>query len=407
MASQPAPAAPDRRYPRVIDLAQRARRRLPYFIADYLDGGTGAELSGARNRAALDAVELVPRYLRDMGRIDASAEIMGRRFAAPLAFAPVGMDGAIWPGATRHIARAARDCGLPYMTGSFATAPLEEVAGALDGQLWFQLYSLPGRDHAITLDLVRRAEAAGVTALAVTVDIPLAGRRPRDMRNGIRLPQKPTPRMIAGVAARPAWAAALLREGMPHYANIARYHEGADKAAVARAVARGGAGSGVDWTFLARLRDAWPRALLVKGILHPADARRIRALGCEGVVVSNHGGRQFDAAPAPVDVLPAIREALGGEATVLMDSGILSGLDMLKAVALGADGVLIGRAAMLGLAALGPAGPRHVAETIIAEYRVALGQSGALDIAGARRLALRHPGRWAAADFGSQGEDEA
>ena len=388
------------RYPSLADLKARARRRLPYFANDFLEGGTGNEIGIPRNASALEAVEIVPRYAVDLSRVDTSVTLFGRTYPAPVVVSPIGMDGSIWPGATRRLAETARDTGLPYMTGTLATASLETVAGIAPDSFWFQLYSFPEDDHRVSFDLVRRAEAAGAHVLAITVDIPIMARRVRDMRNGLSLPMRISPKMMAAALASPAWLAALFREGMPHLANFAPYcPAGAGKSEWDMFVRNGRAGADVTWDTIARIREIWPRALVIKGIMHPGDAERALSLGLDGVVVSNHGGRQFDAAPATIDVLPAIRAAVGKRMQVLVDGGIMSGTDMLKALACGADAVLAGRAFMTGLAALGPDGARHVADMLVDEFRIALGQTGACDVAGIAGLAARHHGAWRAQDF--------
>jgi (S)-mandelate dehydrogenase len=394
------------RYPTLSALEPLAHRRIPYFAFDFLQDGTGEQLSRPRNIAALRDIEIVPRYCVDVSGVKIAVRLFGRTYQAPVVISPVGMDGAIWPGATRFLAETARDAGVPYMTGTMATAPLEEVSQTAPDGFWFQLYSMPAQDHRVTYDLVRRAEAAGALVLAVTVDVPSPGRRVRDMRNGFTIPRRITPRMMAGALTRPAWLAALARSGMPHFANMAPYcRPGARKSEYDLFVKGARSGSGVTWDTLARIRERWPRALVVKGILHPADAEKALGVGADGVVVSNHGGRQFDAAPASIDVLPAVRAAVGERMCVLMDGGILSGLDVLKALACGADAVLVGRAFMLGLAALGPDGARHVAQTLMEELKIALAQTGACDPAGAAKLVLRHRSAWRPEDFAWPGSE--
>ncbi len=387
-------------YPTVPELERRARRRIPYFAYDFLMGGTGEETNPARNIAALRAVEIVPRYCVDVSKANTAVCLFGRSYRAPIVISVVGMDGAIWTGATRHLAETAHEGGIPYLTGTMATAPMEQVSEIAPDSFWFQLYSFPAQDHRVTFDLVRRAEAAGALVLAVTVDIPTAGRRVRDMRNGFTAPRTITPRFAAGTLARPAWLAAVLREGMPHAMNLAPYcRQGAGGREIDLFVKNGRPGTGVTWDTLARIRDKWPRALVLKGVMHPADAEKALAIGLDGVVVSNHGGRQFEPSPAPIDVLPAVRAAVGQRMAVLMDGGVMSGTDVLTALACGADAVMAGRAFMLGLAALGAEGAHHVAATLIDELRIALGQSGAVDVGGAGRLAVRHRGAWRAEDF--------
>jgi len=388
------------RYPTVAELEGLARRRVPSFAMDFLVGGTGDEACVSRNRAALGKVEIVPRYGVDVSAVDVSTELFGVRHAAPLAIAPIGMDGAVWPGASRSLAATARDLNLVYMPSTMAAASLEDIAARAPGQAWFQLYGFPDDDHRVTFDLIARAETAGVNALAVTLDIPVPARRIRDMRNGL-LPQfKVTPGKVAAMLARPVWLAAVAREGLPQVVNMRPYcSKGAGKGELDRFVQQGRAGSGVTWDVIARIRERWKKPLLVKGILHPRDAERAKALGVDGIVVSNHGGRQFDAAPATIDMLPAVRAAVGPQMTVLMDGGILSGLDILRALALGADGVLAGRAFMLGLAAFGADGAQHVARTMIEELRIAMAQAGIVDVQGARTLAVRHKAAWTADEF--------
>ncbi|MFV0243550.1 MAG: alpha-hydroxy-acid oxidizing protein [Qingshengfaniella sp.] len=387
------------RYPTLAELTPRARRRLPAFAYDFLMGGTGTELSPNRNRTALDAIELIPHVGLDMAGIDPSVTLFGQHFAAPLAIAPIGLDGAIWPGATGEFARAAATTNLPYMTGSFATLPLEQVAGIHPTGTWLQLYTMPDADYRASLGLVERAKAAGIGGLAVTLDIPLPGRRVRDRRHGLRMPFRVTPRAIAQTMTRPAWLNALRRAGMPGFVNLLPYAPTPSLQSAAEYLRTNVAGSGATWDFVARLRDIWTGPLMVKGLLHPRDAERTQALGVDGLVVSNHGGRQFDPAPASIDVLPAIRAAVGPEMTILFDSGVMSGLDILRALACGADAVLAGRAFMIALAALGPGGATYAAEVMLDEFRIALGQSGALTPAGARHLDIRHPGRWQTGDF--------
>lgn len=386
-----------RQAPRLCDLAPLARRRMPAFCHDFLQGGAGDETGLSRNRAALEGIEIVPRYGVALEATDTSTTLFGQRLTAPLVAAPVGMDGALWPGATRAIAAAAHDSGVAYMTGTLATASVENVAKVLPERLWFQIYAFPADDHRVTFDLARRADAAGVRVLALTLDIPLPARRPRDLKNGISLPPKMGPRIAIQAALRPAWLRALARHGMPAFHNLAPYaRPNATRRDIEAFVRSGRAGAALTWDVVARMRDAWPHALVVKGVMHPADAEQAAALGLDGVIVSNHGGRQFDPSPAPIDMLPAIRAAVGGRLKLLVDSGIMSGADMLRAVAIGADAVLVGRGMMMGLAAFGEIGARHVCATLIDEFRIALGQTGALTVEGARHLALRHPTAWAA-----------
>jgi L-lactate dehydrogenase (cytochrome) len=392
-----------RKYPTLPDLEAPARRRLPYFAYDFLQGGTGAETCRDRNIAAFRDITVAPRYGIDVARLDTSVELFGKRYAAPLAIGAIGMDGMIWPGAGTALARTAQAHGIAYSTSTMATTDLETVAGIAPDAFWFQLYGMPGRDHRTTFDLVRRAQAAGAHALIVTLDIPRPAKRNRDLKNGLSIPFRIRPAMMAAALARPHWLAAIRREGMPRFANMAAYcGVSPSREDLGAFVQRERAGA-FSWELVARVREQWTGPMLVKGILHPADAERAVSLGVDGIIVSNHGGRQFDAAPAPIDVLPAIREVVGNRARVLVDSGVMYGVDILKALACGADAVLAGRAFMLGLAALGPLGGHHVVRTLVEEFSIALAQSGNLTADAARSATIRHPNAWSAAEFAARG----
>jgi (S)-mandelate dehydrogenase len=344
-------------------------------------------------------VEVVPRYGVDVSRIDTTVELFGRRYAAPIGIAPIGFDGMMWPGATESFARAAQDARIPYLTGTLACAEIEDVAAWAPDVAWFQLYPLPADDHRVSLDLARRAEAAGAHVLVATLDIPVRAKRVRDLRNGLAMPYRTTLRSALNVVMAPPWATAVLRRGMPTFANMNRYAgPSASRTDVAAFVQKNVSG-GFTWDAIARLRDRWPRAMMVKGILHPDDAERAVALGLDGLVVSNHGGRQFDAAPATIDVLPAIVAAVRGRGTVMVDSGITSGLDVMRALVCGAAGAFAGRAFMLGLAALGDQGARHIANLFTEELRIALGQTGLCRVSDVPRAAIRHPAAWTLEDF--------
>jgi (S)-mandelate dehydrogenase len=378
-------------YPLLSDLRRKSRQRMPRFAFDLLEGGCDGEIGISRNRRAFDDIEVIPRFGMGLRELDTSIELFGRRYAMPVGIAPTGLDGAMWPGATESLALTAQAANIPYLVGLLATACMEDVVRWAPDVTWLQLYPLPAQDYETTLRIVRRAACAGVNAIALTMDVPLRPKRPRDLRNGLRMPYSSNPRLALGAAAAPAWLLALARRGMPQFANMTPY---AGATPVAEFVQKEISG-GFDWEAVARIRDAWRKPLLVKGILHPHDAELARGLGLDGIVVSNHGARQFDAAPATIDVLPAIRAAVGDDMTVLLDSGVESGLDAVKALALGANAVLSGRSYLYGLGALGAPGAHFVAELFRDEVRLAMGQSGLRTLANARDLTVRHPRAWA------------
>jgi (S)-mandelate dehydrogenase len=378
------------RFPTLEDLEARAARRVPRFILDFVQGGAGDNSGSGRNRAALKGIEIVPRYGLDVKAVDASIELFGRRYAAPVGIAPIGFDGLMWPGATELFAKAAQRANIPYLSGTLATATIEDVMRWAPDVGWFQLYPLAADDHRISLDLADRAQRAGAKVLVATLDVPVRVKRPRDLRNGFVMPFRLRPRSAVDIALSPPWLMALARRGMPRFANMVAYAGGGDTAAfVGRNV-----GGGFSWEALKRLRERWQGPMLVKGVLHPADAEQARAIGMDGVVVSNHGGRQFDAAPASVDMLPAVVAAAGRDATVILDSGIASGTDVLRALALGARSTFAGRAFMLSLMALGDDGARHMAAGFIEEFTAALGQAGLRSAGEAASATVRHATAW-------------
>jgi (S)-mandelate dehydrogenase len=380
------------RFPTIDDLRRRARRRVPRFGFDFVDGGATEEYCIRRNTDAFQAVELLPRYCVE-GKATTEVELFGRRYAAPIGVAPMGSAGLMWPGAEKLFAAEAQRTGIPYVLATPGNASIEEIAAIAPDVFWFQLYRFPYDNHAITYDLVRRADEAGAHVLVPTVDSAGKSKRPRDIRNGVRVPFPIHPWTTYQVLTSPAWTMALLRNGMPITANLVPYAEDSSQLATARTMQLRSGGSHT-WEELDRLRARWKRAFVVKGILHPKDAERAVAMGADGIIVSNHGGRHFDGAPATIDVLPAIVSAVGSRATVMIDSGIRGGLDVVRALALGAKSCFTGRCFAYGLGALGPAGAAHVVDLFLDEIRTELLHVGARSVAEAASITARHPGAW-------------
>ncbi|WP_295317686.1 alpha-hydroxy acid oxidase [Roseobacter sp.] len=356
----------------IEDLRLRARRRIPRFAFDLVDGGAESEHNLRRNSAAFEEISLTPRYMRDVARIDTRAGLFGQTFDLPFGMAPIGMLNAFWPDADLILARLCKRENIPYVASSAASTTLERLAEAAEGNGWFQLYV--SGDEAVTESLVARAEAAQYPVMMVTADVPAAGKRDRDIRNQLSVPFRFTPEVLVQLALNPVWSLASLQHGKP---NIANYADLLQSATSYADVQKTLITPGFTWEHLERLRDRWKGRLLVKGILHADDAVRCADIGCDGIVVSNHGGRQVAFGPATVDVLPDIAAALDGRIRIILDSGIRRGADFMRAKALGADFAFSGRALAYGVGAGGAAGAQRAMDILKLELVRAMGQLGA------------------------------
>ncbi|MCV3272675.1 alpha-hydroxy acid oxidase [Roseobacter sinensis] len=365
------------RYPALSDLRTRARQRLPRFVWEYLDSATGEERTKARNRAGLDRIGFLPSILHGEFTPDLSVTLFGESLPRPFGVAPVGMSGLMWPDAEDLLARAAAKAGIPYTLSTVATQSPEDVASHLGDHGWFQMY--PPRDEAIRSDMLARAKAAGFKALVLTVDVPVASRRERQTRSGLTLPPRLTPRLLAQVAVRPAWALGMARHGLPKMRTLEKY--AAETATALSSTAHVGylLRTSPDWDYVRWLRDAWEGPFIVKGVLRAEDAPRLAQIGVDALWVSNHAGRQFDGAPAAIDALPKVRAETS--LPLLFDSGIESGLDILRALASGADFVMLGRGFHYAMAALGAQGPAHLIDILEKDLVANMGQLGARTLA--------------------------
>lgn len=340
----------------IDDLRAQARRFLPRGLFEYVDRGSEDDGALARNRAALDAVTLLPRVLVDVSQRTQHIELFGKRQATPLVVAPTAAAGLLWYQGELAAARAAAAAGMPFVLSTSSITPLELIAEQAGGRLWFQLYMWP--DRAMSYALVERARSAGYEVLVVTVDTPGSPNREYNTRNGFSVPLAISRRNIVDIVTHPRWAAGvigryLLTSGMPRRENYPpgmrdKLSRGPGKQAPKN--------DALTWDDLRALRRVWHGPLVVKGILHPDDARLAIACGADGLIVSNHGGRNLDASTPPLRMLPEIAAAIGSRATVLYDSGVRRGSDVAKALALGAQAVLTGRAPLWGVAAAGEAG---------------------------------------------------
>ncbi len=361
----------------VSDYRVAARRRLPRFLFDYIDGGSYAETTLRRNVADLAEVALRQRVLRDVSTIDLSAELFGRRQALPVVLAPIGLAGMNARRGECQAVRAAERAGIPFTLSTVGACSIAEVAAASTSPFWFQLYMI--RDRAFMKDLLAAARGAGCSALVFTVDMPVPGSRYRDYHSGLAGASGPlgAARRFGQALARPGWAWEVGVRGRPHtLGNIAPVLNGRTGLEDFFAWMRGNFDPSVSWRDLEAIRAEWDGPLIIKGILDAADAREAASLGADGLVVSNHGGRQLDGVPSSVRALPAIADAVGDRLTLLADGGIRSGLDVVRMLALGAKGVMLGRAWAWALAAGGERGIVHMLEIIAAEMRVAMALTG-------------------------------
>ncbi len=363
-----------RRFPTIGDLERATRRRLPKFAFDYLAGGAGDETGLSHNRRALDQIRLVPQYLNLDGSPNLSTDLFGHTYAMPFGISPVGLGGLIWPQAAEYLARAAKEANIPFCLSMVATSSIETIAPLAGDCAWFQLY--PARDEAIEDEILTRTKEAGFRVLVVTVDVPVGSRRVRNIRNGLAIPPKMNARNMMEIATHPGWALATLADGPPKFRTLEQYFpKSAGYKTVGEAIQSLTEGT-IDWSRIEKYRQNWDGPLIIKGVLDRAEAKRHADMGVDGLIISNHGGRQLDAAVSPMDVLAGIRENVGPKMPLILDSGLRSGTDMVRAFALGANFTFFGRAFMYGVGALGQRGAKHVIDILQAELSPALGQLG-------------------------------
>lgn len=362
----------------VGDLREIARRRLPNFVFEYIEGGAEDEATLRQNRAALEALRFVPRTLVDTTARNQHIELFGRRSEAPVIIAPTGGNGLIQFRGDIALARAAARFGIPFCLSTLSAVRLEEVAAEVRGRLWMQLYVM--EDRRLTEDIVARAQAAGYEALLFTTDANIAGAREWDRRN-FRRPGRLNARNLIDMLRHLRWLRGLLLHGVPRFENLASFLPPADVTALsAGAVIPKLIRPSISWDSVKWLRRIWPGKLLVKGVLSVADADQAARCGCDGIVLTNHGGRQLDYCVSPMETLPQIAEAVADRMTVLIDGGFRRGTDVIKALALGAHGVLVGRATLYGLVAAGEQGVQRALEILTGEIDRTLGLLGCCSI---------------------------
>jgi L-lactate dehydrogenase (cytochrome) len=373
-----------------LDYRESAQRRIPAFLFGYLDGGAGTEVTLRRNMADLEAVSLRQRVLRDVSHIDVSTELFGQKLGLPLVLGPIGLAGLTARRGEVQAARAAETANVPFTLSTVSACPIDEVRKATTQPFWFQLYMM--RDRAFMRELLAHAVEAGCSTLMFTVDMPVAGARYRDYRTGlnrrpdVKLTLNMALRRIWQIASSPGWAWDVGIRGRPlELGNLEPVLTSRLGDVDISTWVEDNFDPSITWRDLEFIRSEWKGTLIIKGIMDPDDAREAARLGADGIVVSNHGGRQLDGAPSTVHALPAIADAIGDSLTILADGGVRSGIDVMRMLALGANAVLLGRAWAYALASGGEKGVAHLLQLIEKEMLVAMALTGVTSIAGINR----------------------
>jgi L-lactate dehydrogenase (cytochrome)/(S)-mandelate dehydrogenase len=362
----------------IDDLRKLAKKRLPKIAYDFIEGGTDDEVGLVTNEQAFRKARLVPRYLVDVTTRDQSTTLFGRTYSSPIGIAPTGLAGLFRRGADLMLAEAARDANVPFIMSGSSTGSIEDLGRLAPDHGWYQLYS--AKDQSVSEDMIKRSADAGLRTLVFTVDVPEGSNRERNTRNGWGRPLKLTWKGKFEALLHPAWMMEWMKHGTPFFDNWAKYANSADANKVADFVANQNRAP-MSWKHVERYRELWKGNLVLKGIMHPDDAIRAHALGVDGIMVSNHGGRQLDIAPSPLDVLPAIRDAVGDKMTVMFDGGIRRGMDAIVALCMGAKFVFVGRPTLYGVTAGGTPGAAKALGIFKREIDITMAQMGATQIA--------------------------
>ena len=362
------------KYPSIIDLRQKAKSKMPKFAFEYLDGGCNDDFNIHKNTSEIRAVELLPEYLKKKVHVSLKTKLFGTQYDAPFGVAPIGLQGLMWPKAPEILAQAAFENNLPFILSTVTTSSIEKIGTITEGKAWFQLY-YPAKE-VVRKDLINRAADAGYPVLVLLSDVPSFGFRPRDIRNGLAMPPKMSLRNFYQIAKRPEWALKTLFNGQPEFETLKPY--------MPKGLNLSQLGKFMDETFDGRLneekikpiREQWKGKIVLKGVACEADMEKAIRLGIDGVILSNHGGRQLDAGPSTIHTLQTLREKYQDIITIMMDSGIRSGPDVARTLAEGAAFTFLGRSFMYGVGALGNKGAMHTMDLIKTELQQVMEQIG-------------------------------
>jgi L-lactate dehydrogenase (cytochrome) len=366
------------RYPSIEDLREKARKRIPRFAFEYLDGGCNEEVNLRKNTGEIREVELLPRYLDTYKDANMTTEIFGKRYDAPFGIAPIGLQGLMWPNSSEILAKAAFQHNIPFILSTVGTSSIERIGEITEGNAWFQLYH-PTKE-SVRNDLIHRAKVAGCPVLVLLCDTPVFGFRPKEIKNGLSMPPKMSFSNILQILGKPQWAFETLRHGQPNFEVLKPY--------MPKELNLKQLGQFMDQTFskrmdmekIASIRDLWRGKLVLKGVITEADAEKAVSLGIDGIIVSNHGGRQLDAGESTIKPLTRITAKYGNQLTVMMDSGVRSGPDIARTMASGAQFTFLGRSFMYGVAAMGSKGGDHTISLLKTQLKQVMEQIGCPEV---------------------------
>ena len=364
-------------YPRISDVAKKAKKRIPKVAWEYLDSGTGNEHLLDQNKKAFKKLRFIPRYCKGEFNADTSTTLFNQSYKAPIGMAPIGLTGLMWPKIEHYLAQTANRLQIPYTLSTVSTETPETTGKYVGDMGWFQLY--PPKDLDVMRSLLKRAKDSGFTTLIITADVPMASRRERSKKAGLQIPPKITTKLIWDGITHPLWSWQTLKHGLPRLRTIEDYSGTKDMKFTSGFVGNRLGGT-LDWDYCKKIKAIWKGPVVLKGILHPEDAKKAVDIGLDGIYVSNHGGRQFDGALTAFEALPHVASAIREQVPIIFDSGVRSGLDAMKALHLGADFIMAGRPFVYGVSALGRYGGDHIAQTLIDDLRNNMVQVGVCNL---------------------------